>query len=352
MNKSDLIKEAIYLLSSIIEIPSFSQEENRVCEFLCDYIKAKGFTPQKIGNNLLFNRKEIQNVPTILLNSHIDTVKPVSTWTKDPLKANIVNDKIYGLGSNDAGASLVTLLLTTLNLPVSQKYNLVFCASAEEEISGKNGITQVLNLYENKFDLAIVGEPTSMQPAVAEKGLMVLDVFSAGKAGHAAREEGINAIYEALDDILWFKNYSFKKVSPFLGLVKMSVTQINAGTQHNVIPDSCSFVVDIRGNGCYTNNEILNIISDNIKSKAIPRSTRLNSSQIESSHPIYKRLLEQGYKPFGSPTLSDQALMPFPSIKMGPGNSSRSHTADEYICIQEIEDALDKYYNLLNGLEL
>ena len=343
----NLVQEATSLLQRIISIQSYSQDEKNVSDFLEQYIKSKGLAVERINNNLLIlNKEKYQKEPTLLLNSHMDTVKPVSSWTRDPFDSTIVNNKIYGLGSNDAGASLITLLLTTINLYDKLDYNLAFCASAEEEISGANGIEAVLAKYPN-FDLALVGEPTEMKAAVAEKGLMVLDVEAKGKAGHAARDEGVNAIYKALETINWFKNYQFKKSSPFLGPVKMSVTQINAGTQHNVVPDSCKLVVDIRGNGCYTNQEILEIIKTNTDSVVKARSTRLNSSQLQNTHAMYKCLESLNFYPFGSPTLSDQALMPFPSFKMGPGHSSRSHTADEFIYIHELEEALIRYDELL-----
>lgn len=343
----NLVQEAITLLQKTISIQSYSRDEKKVSDFLEQYIKSKGLPVERINNNLLvLNKEEYQNKPTLLLNSHMDTVKPVSSWTRDPFEPVIEDDKIYGLGSNDAGASLITLLLTTINLYDELDYNLAFCASAEEEVSGANGIEAVIAKYAD-FDLALVGEPTEMKAAVAEKGLMVLDVEAKGKAGHAAREEGVNAIYEAIETINWFKNYQFKRISPFLGPVKMSVTQINAGTQHNVVPDSCKLVVDIRGNGCYTNQEILDIIKENTNSNIRARSTRLNSSQLNNTHSMYTCLERLHFSPFGSPTLSDQALMPFPSFKMGPGHSSRSHTADEFIYIHELEEALIRYHELL-----
>lgn len=343
------IDEAVYLLSNMIEIPSPSREEGDVATFLEKYIRKYNLPTERIMNNIIIrDKRPDRSKPTILLNSHIDTVKPVKSWIRNPFKAELNNGCLYGLGSNDAGASVVTLLLTAIKLFDSQKYNLVFCASAEEEISGKSGIEAILNKI-GKIDLAIVGEPTNMQPAVAEKGLMVLDCECRGKSGHAARNEGINAITKAMPDLTWFQNYRFKNISEHLGEVKMSVTQIEAGTQHNVVPDLCKFVVDIRGNGCYSNDEILSIIREQIESTITPRSTRLNSSMLPSSHPIYKRLIEQKYQPYGSPTLSDQALMPFHSFKMGPGLSARSHTADEFIKITELEDALIRYEQLLDG---
>lgn len=345
--------EAATLLNSLIGIPSISREEEAAADFLQNYIEETGIMTGRSGNNIwcispLFDL----NKPTILLNSHIDTVKPVNGWRKHPFTPKAENGKIYGLGSNDAGASVVSLFQTYRHLSATeQAYNLIFLASCEEEVSGKNGIESVLPQLP-PIDLGIVGEPTEMQPAIAEKGLMVLDVAARGKAGHAARDEGENAIYKVLDDIRWFRDYRFPKVSPLLGPVKMSVTQINAGTQHNVIPDICTFVVDIRSNECYSNEELFNEISSRIQSEARARSFRLNSSHIDAGHPFVKRAAEMGRVPFGSPTLSDQALMKFPSVKMGPGKSSRSHTADEYILISEIEEAIEMYISLLDGFKL
>ena len=345
--------EAITLLSSLISIPSISREEDKVADFLQNYIEECGIMTGRSGNNIwcispMFDMKK----PTLLLNSHIDTVKPVSGWRKQPFTAKTENGKLYGLGSNDAGASVVSLFQAYRHLSATeQAYNLIFLASCEEEVSGKNGIESVLPQLP-PIALGIVGEPTEMQPAIAEKGLMVLDVCAHGKAGHAARNEGENAIYKAMDDIQWFRNYRFPKESALLGPVKMTVTQINAGTQHNVIPDLCSFVVDIRSNECYSNEELFQEIGLHIQSEAKARSFRLNSSHIGVEHPLVKRAIKLGRTPFGSPTLSDQALMRFPSVKIGPGKSSRSHTADEYIVIKEIEEAIGLYIGLLDGLTL
>jgi acetylornithine deacetylase len=277
-------------------------------------------------------------------------VKPVSAWSKDPFTPLQEKGKLYGLGSNDAGGSLVTLLQTFISLlPVRRDYNLLFLASCEEEISGKDGIESVLPELP-PIQFAIVGEPTGMNPAIAEKGLMVLDVIVQGKAGHAARNEGENAIYKALKDVSWFKDHPFERVSPLLGSVKMSVTQINAGTQHNVIPDQCSFVVDVRSNGLYSNQELFHEIQSHVSGTVQARSFRLNSSHLDDRHPFVQRAVAWGRKPFGSPTLSDQAFMSFPSVKIGPGDSARSHIADEYICIDELAEALTLYEQLLNGL--
>lgn len=343
--------EAITLLNALIGIPSISREEDKAADFLQNYIEESGIMTHRSGNNIWciapdFNPEK----PTILLNSHIDTVKPVNGWRKHPYTAKVDDDKIYGLGSNDAGASVVSLFQTFKHLSGTQQaYNLIYLASCEEEVSGKNGVESVLPSLP-PIALAIVGEPTGMNPATAEKGLMVLDITAHGKAGHAARNEGENAIYKMMDDIQWLRNYQFPKVSPLLGPVKMSVTQINAGTQHNVVPDECSIVVDIRSNECYSNEELFSEICSHIQSEAKARSFRLNSSSISTEHPIVQRAIAMGRQPFGSPTLSDQALMKFPTLKIGPGDSARSHTADEYILIHEIEEAIDLYIQLLDGL--
>lgn len=353
MNEDYLSSEAVSILKSLIGIPSTSKEEEAVADFLQNYIESIGIVVNRKGNNLWCLSPMFDlNKPTILLNSHIDTVKPVNGWKKQPFTPIEEDGKLYGLGSNDAGASVVSLLQVFRQLSAKeQNYNLIYLASCEEEVSGKNGIESILpNLP--PINLGIVGEPTDMQPAIAEKGLMVLDVTAYGRAGHAARDEGENAIYKALEDITWFRDFRFEKESALLGPVKMSVTQINAGTQHNVIPDKCTFVVDIRSNELYNNEEIFEIIKSKIKSEVNARSFRLNSSQIAESHPFVKKAIELGRVPFGSPTLSDQALMSFPTVKMGPGKSSRSHTADEYVMISEIDEAIGLYIDILDGLAL
>lgn len=351
MDKEAMLSEALNLLKVLISTPSMSREEEAAANALQNYMERSGILTNRSGNNVWCVSPQFSlDKPTLLLNSHIDTVKPVSGWQKQPFTPTEVNGKLYGLGSNDAGGSLVCLFQTFCRLTrKEQPYNLIFLASCEEEVSGKNGIESVLPKLP-PIALGIVGEPTEMQPAIAEKGLMVLDVTAHGKAGHAAREEGDNAIYHALTDIEWFRTYRFERVSPLLGPVKMSVTQINAGTQHNVIPDRCSFVVDIRSNELYTNEELFSLISQHVSSEVTARSFRLNSSHIDASHPVVRRAVELGRTSYGSPTLSDQALMPFPSVKIGPGKSSRSHTANEYILIRELEEALDLYYELLDGL--
>jgi len=342
-------KEAAELLAKLIRIPAISRDEKKRADFIELFLKERHAHPLRRGHNIWCEQPvEKGDRPTLLLNAHIDTVRPVSGWTRDPFTPTFEGERLYGLGSNDCGGGLVTLMLTFLRLREEKlPWHLVFLASAEEEVSGKNGIESVLPLLP-PVDVAIVGEPTAMRPAIAEKGLMVLDCVAHGKAGHAARNEGINAIYEALADIAWVRNYRFPKVSPLLGEVKMSVTMICAGSQHNVIPDTCNFVVDVRTNECYKNEEILDEIVKNLHSTAKARSTRLSSSGISATHPLVRAAIALGGAPYGSPTLSDQSLMPFPSLKMGPGNSSRSHTADEYVTISELASALSVYDKLLH----
>ena len=345
--------DAVALLQQLIAIPSFSREESVVADFLERFIELKGYVVSRKDNNIWMLSPGFDPArPTILLNSHIDTVKPASGWVHDPFIPVLENGKLVGLGSNDAGASVVTLLHAFFILTQQQQtYNLIFAATAEEEVSGKNGIESLLKELP-KIDFAIVGEPTQMNMAVAEKGLMVLDCTATGIAGHAARNEGENAIYKAIQDIEWFRTYEFAKKTDLLGPVKMSVTQINAGTQHNVVPDKCSFVVDVRSNEMYSNEEILEEIRTYVSCEVQPRSTRLSSTATPLDHPVVMRGEELKLLLFGSPTLSDQALMPFPSLKMGPGYSARSHTADEYILTDEIEDAIEIYIDLLDKLEL
>lgn len=353
MDINHLTHEATDLLIKMVSIPSVSREEKEVADFLEKVLSDYGLNPHRNGHNIWSICPTYDpSKPTLLLNAHIDTVKPTSSWTISPFSPVIEDGKLYGLGTNDDGASVVSLLQVYRQIIQSpQQYNIVFLASCEEEVSGKNGIEQVLPLLPH-IDVALVGEPTGMQPAIAEKGLIVIDVTAHGKSGHAARNEGENAIYKALDDIKWFRQFHFDKESPLLGPVKMSVTIIQAGTQHNVIPDQCKFTVDVRSNEFYSNEEIFKIICNHIQGEAQARSFRLNSSHITEDHPLVKRAIELGRIPFGSPTLSDQALMKFPSLKMGPGQSSRSHTANEYIELNEIKEAITLYYNILNGLVL
>ena len=354
MSTEGLTKEAIELLSNLIRIPRTSRNENEAAKFLKDYMEQECKLPTEFdGCNLWSVAPDYDpSLPTLLLNAHIDTVKPVSNWKHDPFTPQIEEGRLYGLGSNDDGASLVSLLQVFRVLREEERpYNLIYLASAEEEVSGKNGIEHVLPLLPH-IDVALVGEPTGMQPAIAEKGLMVLDVTAHGKAGHAARNEGDNAIYHAIKDISWFKEHKWEKESELLGPVKMSVTIINAGTQHNVIPDKCTFTVDVRTNELYSNEELYNQICQHVQSDVQARSFRLNSSRIDIAHPLVQKIISLGGKPFGSPTLSDQALMPFPSLKMGPGQSSRSHTADEYIELKEINEAIVFYLSVLRGNDI
>ncbi|MDR3267080.1 MAG: M20 family metallo-hydrolase [Tannerella sp.] len=343
--------EAIDILKGMISIPSFSREEKEVSDFLQNIWNKEGLVVNRHENNLWLSTGIDSSKPTLLLNSHIDTVRPVSGWTLDPFRPDESEDnKLTGLGSNDAGASIVSLYEAFKILTRKyQPYNLIFLASAEEEISGKAGIESVLPLLP-EINFAVVGEPTDMHPAIAEKGLMVLDCTVTGKAGHAARNEGINAIYKAIRDIEWFEMHCFGRKSDLLGDVKMSVTQIQAGTQHNVIPDKCTFVVDVRSNELYSNEELLEEIRERLYCETKARSLRLNSSHTDVNHPFVKRAVMLGKQPFGSPTLSDQALMPFASVKIGPGDSARSHSADEFIRPSEIREAIDTYIMLLDGL--
>lgn len=336
----------------MIARPSISRDEKEVADFLEAHWQQAGQTVFRHGNNLWMTSQPMDPAkPTLLLNSHIDTVKPVAGWSRDPFTPEeSEEDRLYGLGSNDAGASVVSLYAAfSILTQKEQPYNLIFLASCEEEVSGKNGLECVIP-YLPPIQFAIVGEPTGMQPAVAEKGLMVLDCVATGKSGHAARNEGINAIYLAMKDIDWFQHYQFPKQSDFLGPVKMTVTIIQAGTQHNVVPDKCTFTVDIRSNECYSNEQLFELIQQQVSCEIKARSFRLNSTRTDLNHPFVQRALMMGCQPFGSPTLSDQALMPFPSVKMGPGQSARSHSADEYIELMEIREAIDMYVRLLDQL--
>ncbi len=342
--------EAVDLLKRLIAIPSTSRDEGKCAEAMVQAMESYGLKPQVCGCNVYVMSQQFDDSrPTILLNAHIDTVKPVASWQRNPFTPTVEGDRIYGLGSNDCGGGLVSLLqvfrIMTAD-PEKQKYNIIYLASCEEEVSGAGGIVQVLPLLP-KTDVAIVGEPTGMQPAIAEKGLMVIDITARGKSGHAARSEGVNAIYGILDDLEWIRRYRFDRVSSLLGPVLMQVTQVNAGTQHNVVPDTCTAVVDVRTNELYTNEEVLGIVKAHCRSEVKARSCRLRSSSIDPAHPLVQKCCAMGMTPFGSPTLSDQALMRFPSLKLGPGQSSRSHSADEFICISEIADAIRKYAALL-----
>lgn len=345
---------AIALLRSLISTPSLSGQEEKTAELIQKSLEAEGIPTHRSGNNVWVRSLHWEEgKPVILLNSHHDTVKANPGWQRDPFSPTLEGETLYGLGSNDAGGALVSLWAAFVHYYKKEKlpFNLIFAATAEEEISGPNGIASILDTL-GPIDLGIIGEPTQMEVAIAEKGLMVIDCKAEGKAGHAARNEGINAIYKAMEDIRWFQSYSFEKVSPLLGPVKMSVTQIQAGSQHNVVPASCTFVVDVRTNEYYSNQEVAEVIRKHVSCEVKPRSYRLNSSGIEADHPVVQKALALGRKTYGSPTLSDQALIPYPTIKMGPGDSARSHTADEFILFSEIGEGIEIYIKLLEGLEL
>jgi acetylornithine deacetylase len=398
-----VFEEYIDLLRQLIAVPSFSREERSACDVMeawlrAHHVDAHGaqYPLRRDGNNLILEQEgRGDGRPVLLLNAHIDTVRPVASYTRDPFEASLESDVLYGLGSNDDGGSLVALLAVYLQLVQTQQpYRLVYAATAEEEVCGREGIERILPSL-GPIALGIIGEPTRMQMAVAERGLMVLDCVAHGKSGHAARGEGVNAIYEALPAIEWFRSYVFPKVSPWLGPVGMNVTMVQAGTQHNVVPDACSFVVDVRPNGMYANEELLSLIQaalPDIEIKA--RSTRLGSSHIArsshcsfasisthacsggdpallggrglqaeagetamaapgvSEHPVVQRGLELGLEAFGSPTCSNQTLCPFPTLKIGPGDSARSHTADEFILLSEIREGIDIFVRLLDQLEI
>lgn len=401
-NIDQYVNDAVALLQRLIATPRVSRDETAAADIMQEAMESYGFKPERLGNNLWIKSPNWDGKkPVIILNAHIDTVKPVATWTRDPFAPTIEGDRLYGLGSNDCGGGLVSLLqvfrmassqpspvlLSKGKIQRELDYNLLYLASCEEEVSGVNGIrlalprlyeeipqlSQSSSLYSSQSSsqseednqiplpstggsgrvsgfggaLAIVGEPTGMNPAIAERGLMVIDGVAHGKSGHAARNEGVNAIYEALDDLVFIRDYKFEKVSPLLGPTKMQCTVVNSGTQHNVVPDECKFIIDVRTNEHYTNEEVFEFLQTKLKSDIKARSFHLHSSSIPEEHPLIQRCKAMGMTPFGSPTLSDQALMRFPSFKLGPGQSSRSHSADEFICISEIRDAIEKYCKLL-----
>lgn len=348
------MNDYIQLLIRMVKTPSFSKSESDVATILRHFLADRGIHFQIHKNNTWSVCPNFDPTkPTLLLNSHIDTVKPVPGWTYDPFGAVEEGDRITGLGSNDAGGPLVTLLAVFMHFLNQEEnpWNLVYAATAEEENSGPDGFESI-KTFLPPIDFAIVGEPTRMEVAVAERGLLVLDCYAHGKSGHAAREEGENALYIALDDIQRLREFSFDKVSEKLGSIKITATQIEAGTQHNVIPDICHFVLDVRTNECYSNQELFKIISGMVRSEVKPRSFRLNSSGIGADHPFAIRANELEIPMYGSPTTSDQAIMPWPSVKMGPGDSARSHTANEYILKSEIVNAFALYVKILEGFHL
>jgi acetylornithine deacetylase len=348
-----LSDEAVDLLIRLIKTPSFSREEAGTATLIQEFLAAHGVAAKRQQNNVWgVSRHFDASKPTILFNSHHDTVKPGAGWQYDPFSATLEGDRLTGLGSNDAGASAVSLLATFLYFQDQpQAFNLICAITAEEEISGANGIRSILPEL-GEIALGIVGEPTGMNLAIAEKGLIVLDATAHGKTGHAAREEGENALYKALDDIQWLRGFQFPEVSPLLGPVKTTVTQISAGTQHNVVPDRCQFVIDVRTNELYQNQEIVDFLRSKLQSEIVPRSTHLNSSRISENHPLIRKGLVMGKMTYGSPTLSDQSMMPFETLKMGPGESARSHTPNEFILVSEIRAGIRDYIKLLSGLEL
>ena len=349
---SKLFDDSVDLLRKLISIPSLSKEEQQTAAVIEQFLEDRGVKTHRTVNNVwAYNEHFDPKKPTILLNSHHDTVKPNQGYSKDPLAADIIDGKLFGLGSNDAGGSLVSLIAAFLYFYEKKnlKYNLCLAATAEEEISGKNGIELIIPEL-GQLEFAIVGEPTLMDLAIAERGLMVLDCVSQGKAGHAARQEGENAIYKAIKDIEWFRTYEFAKRSSLFGPIKMSVTVIEAGSQHNVVPAVCKFIVDVRVTDAYRNEEVLKIIGQNVECDVNPRSTRLKPSSISTDHPIVMAGIALGRETYGSPTTSDQALLDIPSLKMGPGDSARSHMADEFIYLNEIEEGIDLYIKLLTEI--
>ena len=346
---TEITKQAIALLRQLIATPSFSREEEGTAVLIEGFFKEHNIPTHRKGNNIwAFSRYQDEKKPYLLLNSHHDTVKPAKGWQRDPFTPTLESDTLYGLGSNDAGGPLVSLIATFLYYYKTEglPFNLVLAATAEEEISGANGIASILEELP-EIAVGIIGEPTQMRMAIAERGLMVIDAVARGKAGHAARDEGVNAIYLAMQDIGWIKVHVFEKVSPALGPVKATVTQIEAGSQHNVVPDACRYVIDVRTQECYTNREVFEILQENTVADLTARSFRLSPSGIPLDHPLVKAGVSLGMETYGSPTLSDQALCSFPTVKIGPGDSARSHTADEFIRLSEIQAGIKKYIELL-----
>jgi acetylornithine deacetylase len=348
-NIETLTKEAINLLKNLIETPSFSSEEDQTALLIEKWFNQNEIPFKRENNNVwAFNKYFDEKKPTLLLNSHHDTVKPNQAYTNDPFKAIVKDGKLFGLGSNDAGGCLVSLLATFVHFYANENlpYNLVIVASAEEESSGKNGLNSVLQ-HLPELDCAIVGEPTLMQLAVAEKGLLVLDVKVKGTASHAAHQNDDNSLYNAIPVMDWFRNYKYDKISDVLGPVKMTVTQISAGKQHNVVPSECDLVIDIRVNDCYSNTEILEVVKANVKAEVTPRSMHLNASSIPVEHDLVQAGIALGRTTYGSPTLSDQSVLSCQSLKLGPGETLRSHSADEFIFINEIEEGIELYIKIL-----
>ncbi len=353
-----MVDEAVSLLREIVRIPSTSKNEKMRADYLCNYLDGKGLSIKRIDNNIIVGGEKNPEKPTLMLNSHIDTVKASDSYTFDPFDPGEDEMIVKGLGSNDAGASCVSMIRTFLYFTSDKKlhnslpFNLMLILSAEEECSGPKGITSLSDFINENVNFAIIGEPTEMQAAVAERGLLVIDGKAAGISGHAARNEGVNALYKALDDIDILRNYHFEKISPLMGDVKLTVTQINAGTQHNVIPDKCSFVVDIRPTDLYSNSGIMNILSKLVTSKLTARSLTNKTSITPEGHPLLCAIEKTGIRKIISPTTSDWMRLGIPAIKIGPGCSSRSHSADEYVLVSEISEAIQTYINIIKNITL
>ena len=343
--------DAVELLRALIATPSVSRDEARTADLLCTFLAERGAAPERLANNVWARAEGFDPArPTLLLNSHHDTVRPAASYTRDPFAPAVEGDRLYGLGSNDAGASVVSLIQTFLTFRTrALPFNLVLGISAEEECMGENGIRALLPAL-GKIDMALVGEPTGMQAALGERGLVVLDCTARGKSGHAARGEGVNALYIALDDIARLRTFRFERESELLGPIGIAVTQIEAGTQHNVVPDTCRFVADVRTTDAYTNEETVEILRAAIRSDAVPRSTRIRAAAVGEAHPLVRAAKAAGRETYVSPTTSDRTLMPFPALKMGPGQSSRSHTADEYVLLSEIAEGIAVYENYIENL--
>ncbi len=348
--------EVLQLLERLIATPSLSRQEDATATLLFEFLAHKGLKPQRQGHNVWVVAPQVDpSQPVLVLNSHHDTVPPVEGWQRHPFQPQREGDRLYGLGSNDAGGPLVALVATFLEVAKwsARTFNLVLALTAEEEVSGAGGVAAILDRLSPVGGMphaGVVGEPTSLRMATAERGLFVVDAQAVGKSGHAAYDGGINAIYEAMADIEWLRTYQFPKKSELLGPVRMSVTQIEAGTRHNVVPDRCRFVIDVRTNDCYTNEEVWEVMQAHCRSQLVPRSLRLQPSRIDPDHPLVQAARRIGLECYGSLTLSDQALMPFPTVKMGPGDSLRSHTADEYIQLSELQEGIVRYIDLLGAL--
>ncbi|MDR1517650.1 MAG: M20/M25/M40 family metallo-hydrolase [Dysgonamonadaceae bacterium] len=346
---NEYIHNSIEILRSLISLKSFSGEENLRSDYLCDFFAKKEIPVRRSHNNIVVHQPHCDGgKPTLMLNSHLDTVKPASTYTFDPFNPPLSDTRIFGLGSNDAGASVVCMIQAFLHFYNKElPFNLMLALSCEEENSGLNGMKKLAG--EINPDMAIIGEPTAMRAAIAERGLLVIDALAEGESGHAARDEGVNAIYIALNDIEAVRKTVFEKISPMMGKVKLTVTQINAGTQHNVVPDKCAFVIDIRPTDVYTNPEILSLLQGKVQSRLTARSLTNKSSATPLEHPLMKVVEHLGIETYTSPTTSDWMRIACPAIKMGPGESARSHQADEFVLIDELQKGIDGYIQFIKG---